>query len=278
MVYQPKLKYHVGDKKPPEISNGMFAWIPPLIHSKEDYLLDKIGLDAVIFLRFLRLLRWLFAGVAFIGCAVLIPITVTYNLHHVKPKNRDVLTMLTIRDVRGNLLFVHFVAVYAFSMCAPSKPLPPDSFKCADGHTAFLVIGFVYFHWRAVLRLRQAYFRSPEYTESFYARTLLVQHVPKTLKSDEGLKSLFASLAVPYPATSVHIARRVNELPELIKYHNDAVRDLEKVLVRYLRGGKIGSKRPQVTIGGFLGMGGIKKARFSSHPLILSTNLYAGCH
>lgn len=118
---------------------------------------------------------------------------------------------------------------------------------------------FVYFHWKAVVQLRLTYFRSPEYNDSFYARTLLVRTVPKSMKSDEGLKSLFASLAVPYPATSVHIARKVNQLPEYIKYHNDAVRDLEKVLVRYLKGGTIGSKRPEIRMGGFLGMGGTKK-------------------
>lgn len=121
---------------------------------------------------------------------------------------------------------------------------------------------FVYVNWGAMIRLRHAYFRSPEYMQSFYARTLLVQRVPKKLQSDEGLKSLFASLNVPYPATSVHISRRVGRLPELIKYHNDAVRDLEAVLVRYLKHGKIASRRRTVTVGGFLGIGGTKKVRW----------------
>ncbi|KAF8526059.1 DUF221-domain-containing protein [Hysterangium stoloniferum] len=238
MVYQPKVKYHVGDKQPPQISNGIFSWIPPLIHSKEPYLLEKIGLDAVVFLRFLRLLRYLFLVIAFLTCAVLLPINVKYNLDRIDRKDRDALTMLTIRDVRGRRLFVHIGAEYLITG---------------------LVMFFVHINWRAVLRLRHAYFRSPEYTESFYARTVLVQRVPKQMQSDDGLKSLFASLNVPYPATSVHIARRVGRLPELIKYHNDAVRDLEGILVRYLRGGSIGKKRPTVRIGGFLGIGGTKK-------------------
>lgn len=126
-------------------------------------------------------------------------------------------------------------------------------------HVAFLVMYFVFINWQAMVRLRNGYYRSPEYVQSFYARTLIVQRVPKTLQSDQGLKSLFESLNVPYPATSVHIARRVGRLPELVKYHNDAVRDLEAVLVRYLKGGKIARKRPTLTIGGFLGMGGTKK-------------------
>jgi hypothetical protein len=117
MVYQPKVKYYVGNKQPPQITNGMFSWIPPLIHSKEPYLLEKIGLDAVVFLRFLRLLRYLFFFIAFLTSAVLIPINVTYNLHHIDPASRDALSILTIRDVRGPSLIVHIAAEYVISRC-----------------------------------------------------------------------------------------------------------------------------------------------------------------
>ena len=115
MVYQPKVKYHVGDKQPPPISNGLFSWIPPLIHSKEPYLIDKIGLDAIVFLRFLRLLRWLFLAIAAFTCVVLIPVNVSYNKAHVPAQARDILSMLTIRDVRGHSLFAHIIAEYVIS-------------------------------------------------------------------------------------------------------------------------------------------------------------------
>lgn len=107
-----------------------------------------------------------------------------------------------------------------------------------------------------MVRLRHRWFRSDEYTKSFYARTLMVMHVPRKLQSDQGLQSLFDSLKVPYPTTAVHIGRRVGQLPDLMEYHNQAVRDLEQVLVRYLKGGKVGAKRPTITLGGFLGVGG----------------------
>ena len=50
IVYEPKVKYHVGDKPPPKLSDSAFGWLPPLLYVKE--LLDKVGLDAVAFLRF----------------------------------------------------------------------------------------------------------------------------------------------------------------------------------------------------------------------------------
>jgi hypothetical protein len=86
----------------------------------------------------------------------------------------------------------------------------------------------------------------------------MIQHVPKKLQSDAGLQSLFENLRVPYPTTSVHIGRRVGNLPELIEYHNQAVCDLEAYLVMYLKGGKLGKKRPTIRKGGFLGIGGKK--------------------
>ncbi|KAI0645179.1 DUF221-domain-containing protein [Trametes meyenii] len=239
IVYEPKVKYHVGNKVPPKPSDSFLGWVSPLLHTKEPELVDKIGLDAAIFLRFLRLCRWLFTCVAALTCGVLIPVNVIFNLKFVKKDDRDVLSMLTIRDLeQSNWIFAHIVVTYAIT---------------------FLVMAFVWYHWREVVRLRRDWFRSPEYVQSFYARTLMVTDVPKKLQSDEGLRAIFQSVQVPYPTTSVHIGRKVGRLPDLIEYHNDAVRDLEAELVTYLKGGKIGKKRPTITNGGFLGCGGEKK-------------------
>lgn len=228
----------MGDKEPPRASDSFLGWVSPLLHTKEPELVDKIGLDAAIYLRFLRLCRWLFSAIALLTCGVLAPINAVYNLRNVKSEDRDALSMLTIRNVSGNLLFVHVAVTYIITI---------------------IVIVFVYFHWRDVVRLRNDWFRSPEYVQSFYARTLMVNYVPKKMQSDEGIRAIFDTVQVPYPTTSVHIARRVGRLPELIEYHNDAVRDLEQVLVKYLKDGKIGKKRPTVRIGGFLGIGGETK-------------------
>jgi hypothetical protein len=94
------------------------------------------------------------------------------------------------------------------------------------------------------------------------------------VSNSQGIQAVFSSVKVPYPTTSVHVGRKVGRLPELIKYHNDAVRELETVLVgfvifplwtgrsiellaySYLKGGRIGRKRPTIRIGGFMGCGG----------------------
>ncbi|KAF7362238.1 DUF221-domain-containing protein [Mycena venus] len=239
IIYEPKVKYHVGDsKRPPRIDDSICGWLPPLIHTKEPELVDKIGLDAATFLRFGRLMRWLFTGIAGLSCGILIPINVVYNLKNTPSTDRDIFSIMTIRDVSGNLLFAHVAITYLIT---------------------FLIMYCVYVHWGEMVRLRRAWFRSPEYLGAFYARTLTILHVPKSNQSDAGIKQIFDSVRVPYPTTSVHIGRKVGRLPELIEYHNQTVRELETYLVRYLKGGKIGRKRPTVRIGGSCGCGGTKR-------------------
>ncbi|KXN87495.1 hypothetical protein AN958_08800 [Leucoagaricus sp. SymC.cos] len=238
IIYEPKSRYHEENKRPPRISDSLFGWLPPLIHTKEPELLDKIGLDAVAYLRFLRLMRWLFTGIAALTCSILIPINIVYNLRNVPSKRRDILSMLTIRDVSGSFLYAHVVVTYLIT---------------------FLIIFCVHVHWKKMVELRHAWFRSPEYLTSFYARTLQVTSVPKKYQTDEGLKAIFEGLGVPYPTTSVHIGRKVGKLPEMIEYHNETVREFEEVLVMFLKGGKIRTKRPKIRIGGWCGCGGTKK-------------------
>lgn len=70
-----------------------------------------------------------------------------------------------------------------------------------------MVLGFVWWHWREMVRLRHQWFRSEEYNKSFYARTLMITHVPKKIQSDEGLKTLLQTIQMPYPTTAVHIGK-----------------------------------------------------------------------
>lgn len=53
-----------------------FSWLSAVKDVKEQDLVDKIGLDAVVFLRFMRMLRNIFCVVTVIGCGILIPINV----------------------------------------------------------------------------------------------------------------------------------------------------------------------------------------------------------
>jgi hypothetical protein len=57
LIYQPKVKYAADEKRPPKIGKGLLDWIQPVWHTKEAEMMDTIGLDAVCYLRFLRMMR-----------------------------------------------------------------------------------------------------------------------------------------------------------------------------------------------------------------------------
>ncbi|KAJ3191654.1 hypothetical protein HK101_007518 [Irineochytrium annulatum] len=60
IVYQPKLKFAPESKRPKPLSAAPTAWIQPIISSNESRIVNQLGLDAVMFLRFLKFLMKLF--------------------------------------------------------------------------------------------------------------------------------------------------------------------------------------------------------------------------
>ncbi|GAA5908026.1 hypothetical protein JCM5296_004359 [Sporobolomyces johnsonii] len=238
VVYQPKVKYSEDEKRPPKIGKGIADWVPPIIHATEADLMQTIGLDAVAFLRFLRMCRNMFICVAVLCCAILIPVNVVYNLRNVASENRNYLLMLTMENVKGNYLWAHVVGTYLLTV---------------------LVFFFVWRNYEAIVQLRWQWFRSPAYQDSLHARSLLITQVSKKSQTDAGLAALLSSLSIPYPTTAVHIGRRVGALPALIKKHNEAVKDLEGVLTRYFKNpDRLPTNRPMKRIGGFAGRRGEK--------------------
>ncbi|KAF8161274.1 hypothetical protein B0H34DRAFT_840346 [Crassisporium funariophilum] len=236
VIYEPKLKYHAGDNAPPHISDSFCGWLPPLIHTKQPELVRKIGLDAVAFLRFLHLLRWLFTLTALIGCGILIPLDLLYTLS-AKPPEFNILSAMTIRDVQGPRLYAHIGVTYLIT---------------------FVLLVLVHHHWRAIYTLRNQWFRSSEYQRSFHARTLCITHIPHRRQSDTGLYNLMTGMQLPYTVTSVHIAKSAGALPQLIEQHNKTVKEFEKVLVKYLNSNSAGKRRPMVRVGGCCGLGGTR--------------------
>jgi calcium permeable stress-gated cation channel len=79
IVYAPKLKYASEKRAPPPIGNGVFSWMRPVWQCTDEQLLEKIGLDAVLFLRFWRMCRNIFLCLA-IGSAAIIPYNVVIGL------------------------------------------------------------------------------------------------------------------------------------------------------------------------------------------------------
>ena len=134
------------------MGKGIFAWLNPVLKTKEQNLTETIGLDATVFLRFIRMCRNIFLVLSVIGCLIMIPINIT--------QSDEGMTV----DLSS---FATMTPMYVFSGALWSQV------ACAWGFD--LIVG--YFLWRnykAVTILRKRYFQSADYQRSLHARTLMV--------------------------------------------------------------------------------------------------------
>ncbi|KAI8077759.1 uncharacterized protein BX664DRAFT_343414 [Halteromyces radiatus] len=247
LVYAPKYKYSVDSKRPPAIGYGYLAWVKPLLTAKDDDLLHRIGYDAVMFLKFLRLLRQLLLMMTIIGLCALIPVNIvaTRSSGDWPPApGIDFLSISGINYINGKLNTQPDLRWYWSPFAA----------------TWFFTLMIIYFLHRFsgdYIKLRQQYFQQEDIDT---AKTILLSNIPHHIQSDEELKRWIESLGVlPYPIKEALIGHANPKLTSLYEEHELAVEHLEIALASYLNDGtKVAKQRPTMRIGGFLGFGGKK--------------------
>ncbi|KAG9967388.1 DUF221 family protein, partial [Aureobasidium melanogenum] len=74
VVYAPRSRHADSKHAPPPVGKGVLDWVAPVMRTKEQDLVEKVGLDATIFLRFANMCRNIFICITIVGCAILIPI------------------------------------------------------------------------------------------------------------------------------------------------------------------------------------------------------------
>ncbi|KAK3318012.1 hypothetical protein B0H66DRAFT_621565 [Apodospora peruviana] len=210
VVYAPKLKHADEKHAPPPLGRGVFAWIAPLWSTSEEELVNLVGMDATIFMRFTRMCRNMFVILAVIGCAILIPINWTHNA-----APDDIwLKRITPTNVWAEAHWATVVVAWLSTL---------------------IVCFFLWWNYRKVVQLRRQYFHSDEYQHSLHARTLMLYDIPKSFSSDEGIARIIDEVAPNSSFSRTAIARDVKILPNLIEEHGKTVRKLEKVLAIYLK-------------------------------------------
>jgi len=98
VVYAPRLRHADEKHAPPPVGKGLFAWVTPVIKTKEQAVIEKVGLDAAIFLRFIKMCRNMFLVLSILGCSILIPVNVvTGNLQTFKGNSFNVSGFMKVR-------------------------------------------------------------------------------------------------------------------------------------------------------------------------------------
>ncbi|KZL66720.1 DUF221 domain protein [Colletotrichum tofieldiae] len=210
-VYAPKLKHADERHAPPPIGKKMWSWIPPLWNTTEAELVHHAGMDATIFLRFVRMCLYMFCTISVFCLAILIP---TYLSNQAQDIDGSWLDMITPIAVWGDAYWAQVAVAYMIT---------------------FTVMGFLWWNYRKVLLLRRKYFESEEYQNSLHARTLMMYDIPKDRCSDEGIARIIDEVVPASSFSRTAIARNVKDLPKLIEQHDHTVRKLEQVLAKYMK-------------------------------------------
>jgi hypothetical protein len=226
LVYAPKAKHADKNHKPPPVGKGFFAWIKPVIKTREAELVDTVGLDAAIFLRFTKMLRNIFIFISIIGCLVMIPVNIAGSQNQDISSTLSVLTTMTPLYVNAKSIWSQVACAWAF-----------------DGIIAF----FLWRNYRAVRTLRRQYYQSSDYQRSMHARTLMITDIPQPDRSDEGILRITDEVNPTAALPRAAIGRNVRDLPRIIKEHEENVRQLESILAKYLRRpDQLPAKRPMM--------------------------------
>jgi hypothetical protein len=223
VVYAPRAKHADSKHAPPPVEKGLFGWIKTVIRTKEPELVEKVGLDAAIFMRFTRMMRNMFITLAVVGNAIVIPTTLL-AANDTWSSGASFFNRLTPIYAYGSAFWAYVVLAYIFDL---------------------VIFYFLWANYRHVLRLRRAYLESDEYQRSLHARTLLLTDIPQQLRTDEGVVRITEEVKASADTPRGQIARNVRDIPDLIEEHEEAVRDLEKHLAKYLKNpDKLPAKRP----------------------------------
>lgn len=227
VVYAPRAKYADAKHVPPPMAKNPLGWVGPIMKTKELQLAELVGLDATIFLRFGRMNRYIFSILTLLGCGIIIPINLIASKGEVDSGYGTYSPLMKITPLyvtSTHLYWGYVVLAYLFDI---------------------VICGFLWWNYRAVLRLRRNWFDSAEYQHSLAARTLLMMEIPKDLRSDQGIIQIAEeTMSTPVPPKAA-IARNVKELPELVEEHTKTVEQLEGVLAKYLKNpNNLPSSRP----------------------------------
>lgn len=239
-VYSRRTRWFKDDsKRPPEIPGDSvigllkMRWVHFIFNIEDSLILEKLGLDSLMFIRTLAVFVRSFSVIALVAAGVLIPVDFIVGTTFIQP-TKQALALLTLENLEGNglrFLWVHLGAAWLFNL---------------------LVLYFMYTTYCDFIILRQQWLTSHEHQRKITSRTLLCLHLPRALRKDVELERLFRDqiAAETAPPSCAAVGRRVGPLAELLEGHKLAVRKLELVLAGYFKGGKAASKRPTIRVKG----------------------------
>ena len=215
-IYQPRT-YLVPERertKPPP--KGVLDWIRPVFYTTNAEFIQKCGLDAYFFLRYLRTLLKIFLPLAFITLPILLPINAAYgrgpafatgvydSKEYLNVTGLDRLAWGNVRPTKNGRYWAHFFMALVVII-----------------YTCYVLFDEL----RSYIRLRQAYLTSPQHRLRASATTVLVTAIPTKWCTFEALDGLYD--VYPGGIRNIWINRNFDDLNNKVKWRNRLASALE---------------------------------------------------
>nr|OQO26374.1 hypothetical protein B0A51_06936 [Rachicladosporium sp. CCFEE 5018] len=203
-IYRPRT-YLVPERErvaPPP--HGVIAWLKPIFATPSLQFIQKSGLDAYFFLRYLRMLLKIFVPLALLLLPILLPIN-RFSGGDTESKGISILSISNVApEHTGHRLWAHlFLAI-----------------------TVVIYVCYVIFkELRGYIRVRQAYLTSPQHRIRASATTVLVTGIPKKWLTTEALDGLYD--VFPGGIRNIWINRNFDELADKISLRDKFAKSLE---------------------------------------------------
>ncbi|KAG2227211.1 hypothetical protein INT45_008455, partial [Circinella minor] len=216
---------------------GWSDWLKQLAKVSDEFLIDGIGYDAVLYLRFMRTLRNILIVLTIIAITILMPINVAA-------------TKIT-GDWPPVSFDIGFLSISGINFRGGQEVQDPDQswyWSPVLSTWLFTLVVVFYLH-RATndyIEMRKKFYRSPAYNLS--SRSLLISSIPPhASRSDIDFKSWLESHhGIRYPMEQVWLGRQNSKLLDLVQHYRDAVYHLEEALAAYAKGEPGHKKRPVI--------------------------------
>jgi hypothetical protein len=211
-IYRPRT-YLVPERERVAIPpHGIIGWIKPVFATPSLQLIQKCGLDAYFFIRYLRMLLKIFAPMLVIIAPILLPI----NQKSSKNSPSGGLGNLTIGNVDssyvGSRLWPHLILAVL---------------------SILWILYNIYYELRSYIRVRQAYLTSPQHRIRASATTVLVTGIPAkwlTIQALDGLYDVF-----PGGIRNIWINRNYDGIADKVSKRDDMVSSLEEAETNLIR-------------------------------------------
>ncbi|TEB37492.1 DUF221-domain-containing protein [Coprinellus micaceus] len=209
-IYTPRAYLPPPDKRADKLPGGPWRWIPAVLTTPLEDIIHKNGLDAYMYLRFIKLLCTIFLVFTITTFLIVVPVDAAGIDSGLKGLEK--ISWSNIVDRRDQHRFsAHIIVVYAL--------------------TAF-VLWMIYREMNNFIKLRQQFLLSKSHTKLPQSRTVLITAIPDELSTEHDLRT-FASF-VPGGVDKVWMYRSTAGLNELFERRQEACEKLEDAISHLL--------------------------------------------